>query len=687
MPVQPRSQSGLTEFSSGAGAVTLGNMPSISFQGSNTWSIEVWVYLDALVDQMNLVSRQGEFALVTQGGCISAARQSQIFPLVSTPLLAPHTWYHVCVTFDGATMSLFLNGLRRNFITMTDSGVANQGQPMTIGGGFYGQTTGARFWNIALPPDIIFERQWSRYAANTANLMAQIDFTQTPPIDTSGQGAPVTVSATGVAYLLYTPAANLVEGAFCDPYNDNAVNPGGSAADFTVMAWISPQAQPGKQAIFSNGLYGAAGMSLAINAAGKIEFQIGGATAVVSTTALQVNRWRNVTATWSAAGGNAAIFLDGVQDATGTMAFATARSSGAPLVGAAATSSAALPSYNFVGYIQAVSLWSYVLTAAQIQNYMTDDPINDANCIADYDFVPPRAQNSWSLNPVGIVGNASVVAIRSAGTVSVNTMAQRPRPPLLPVATHMTPRNVRSDDLSLDTRRAMVAEFRAFMTERLGLAPEQQEEFAARFQANLALRAEQLASGTYRVPFQFSVEPLAGDRSRLWLHADGESTIIYEGEFDACTTWAIQFIISLGLTLYSVFSFSMNISKVAAGLTNYLAQRINTIGLVPQLRVVFNKGTTPTTVYNALELLWDYGLLTGTMKFLWQATSASVSWWTIGSIAVRIGLLFSPFAPLEVAVFITELAKSIIDVRAAWNDPNNCWKSGAERRVLSGPIG
>jgi hypothetical protein len=45
------------------------------------------------------------------------------------------------------------------------------------------------------------------------------------------------------------------------------------------MAWISPQALPGKQVIFSNGSYGAAGMSLAINAAGKVEFQVGGATA------------------------------------------------------------------------------------------------------------------------------------------------------------------------------------------------------------------------------------------------------------------------------------------------------------------------------------------------------------------------------------------------------------------------
>jgi hypothetical protein len=152
------------------------------------------------------------------------------------------------------------------------------------------------------------------------------------------------------------------------------------------------------------------------------------------------------------------------------MAFATALFTGAPLIGAAASSSAALPSLNFVGYIQSVSLWSYVLTAAQIQSYMTDDPINDAKCIADYDLVPPRAQNSWSLNTVGIVGNASVVSIRSAGTADANTIAQRPRPPLLRTVTHMTPRNLRSDDLSPDIRRSMVAEFRTFMTARLGFS-------------------------------------------------------------------------------------------------------------------------------------------------------------------------------------------------------------------------
>ena len=220
----------------------------------------------------------------------------------------------------------------------------------------------------------------------------------------------------------------------------------------------------------------------------------------------------------------------------------------------------------------------------------------------------------------------------------------------------------------------MVAGFRAFMAEKLGLTAAQQDEFAARLDTNLARQAEQLADGTCRVPFEFTVEPLPGNRNRLWLHSGSQSTIVYEGDLDACSTWAIGFLIQIGLTIYSVYSFHVNLDAVGAGVRNYLGGRLDR-DLVPALRQAFAQGCSAQGVYNAMNVLWDFGLLTGMMKFLWQACTDSVSILTVVGLGMRLGLLFSPLAPLEVALFVVELVNSMVSLVNAWKDPNNCWKS------------
>jgi hypothetical protein len=516
----PRHQSGVTEFFTELGAVTLGNMPEISFAGRSAWTFEIWVYLDALVDAMFLISRAGEFLMATEG------------------------------------------------------------------------------------------------------------------------------------------------------------------ARVTVMAWFMPAAIEGRHAIVSNGPLGRAGMSVTLSASRQVQFQVGAAAPIASTAKVQPHEWTNVACSWNASTGASTIYINGDRDTAGTMTFAAPLAAGAPLIGAADDPGTALPSANFIGHIQSASVWSRILTLDEIRQFHTADPLNDSKCTADYDFVLPRAQNSASLNPVGLAGTNALTVIASVhpgprGSMRVHGNA----PPVAPaVATHVT-----AADFGRGARERMVSDFRSFMTEDLGLTPEQQEPYAARMRENLARVEQELRDGTHRTPFEIFVERVDDHTHRLILVSGGERVIAYEGELDECTLWAIGFLVQIASTIYAVFGFTVNLSLVRQGLTNYLGQRINTIGLVPQVRAVFSGGVSPAAVYKALKVLHEYGLVTGMGKFLWQAVTQTISYWTIFSLSMRIVLLFSPYAPLEIALFTAELAMSLVGVRTAWNDkPPGCWSSRLDVPLSAG---
>jgi hypothetical protein len=400
------------------------------------------------------------------------------------------------------------------------------------------------------------------------------------------------------------------------------------------------------------------------------------------------------------------IYLNGVESNSGTMALTQTSTAGAPLIGASASTESALPVSSFIGSIQSVSLWGRVLTAADVVLYMTGDPINDPTCIADYDFIPPRPQNSLSLNPVGLVGEVEVHQIATIQPPSATIGdghgdghghkhgPARPHEPEHtaepPGAEHakgfngFEPAHVKHEDFSAERRAEWVAEFRAFLANELGLGEQEQAEFTEKLEANLAHSARALEEGTARVPYRTSVEHLDNGDVRVLLHGPDGTSVMFEGEMTDCTAWVIQFIIAVGSTVWTVFGFYLNLNSVSQGLTNYLGQRINNIGLLPQLQAVFNSGVSPTAVYSSLKLLYSFGLLTGMAKFFWQAVTNSISIWTIVSLGGRLVLLFSPFAPLEIALFITELSLALVNVYNVWNDPANCWKSAAELAAAAG---
>jgi Concanavalin A-like lectin/glucanases superfamily len=653
----PMYYSGLTSFDVGTGTVSLGELSSISFQGQNPWSIELWFLPDVLIDQMTLVSRAGEFQLLTQGEGLWAARTHQNSPVRATGLLTAGEWVYIAVTFNGATMSLFVNGAFVTSSSLNDPGVAPTGNPMLIGGGFYGQINSARFWNVCITSSQISNNQWNLYPSGTAGLVAQMDFSQNPPVDTSGNGVQATFSE-GISYRSQIPAMGFTGNGFCNPYNDGGVNPAGVAADFTVMGWICPTGLGEAMAIFTNGSQDAgAGMSLMMMPSGSLQFQVGSSSPLTSSAVLASGEWYHTAVTWSATSASGTIFLNGAEDSSATgMSLASSQTVGTPLIGAIADSQTQLPVASFQGLIQMLGVFSGALSASGIQTYMSQDPIIASGCLADYSLALFPPQNNISQNPVGTAAGAYLTVQEEVTEENLDDARRRPM-----ISSELAFEPMPFEPLVLarcppDLQKAATEAYLEFLRS-LQLDADVEAQMIELFQDNLARGIEDAAGGTHRTTF--SVQTQAAGQPELAL--------------SPCTFWIIQLIAAIMGALMVAFGFVLNAQKWLNGFTTFLGTRINSIGLAPQLVATFNNGVTANAIFGALRLLQEYSLLMPLLRLSRQLLTSSVGLFTILSVGARIALIFSPAAPLEAAWLVAQLAYSIsMVVTVIQKRPANC---------------
>jgi len=642
----PPNHTGTLRMVASNGTATLPGVP-VSFQNSAPWTIELWFSLDALVDQMPLIGKTGEFSLSTRGAVLQAAFAGQTVPLRSTPLLTTGQPYCACVTYDGLNMSLYLDGGLAAQATTSASPPAT-GNALVIGGGFYGEIQGVRLWSQAMNAFLLAQNQFTPFAPGTPLLLAQIDFTAQPPADSSGNGV-VPVLSPKAVYVPLVPAGSFGNTAFCDPYNDGAVNPGGSPADFSLNAWICPSVGS-LMYVFANGVEESnSGTTLAVDAAGHMLFQVGDSAVLTSSATLQNGVWANVAATWS--GDTGTLYINGAQDSTqGEMTLAGSLPEGEPLVGAIASVGAKLPINSFVGLIQSVCVWNVALTAAQVQQYLSDSPQGDPSCVAYYDLSQAPAQNQVSLNPLGLVAGTTLVPAPVGGSpFAAATVREALRGAGAAAAASAAPVDAEAEFARLLDAYELTAEQRAF--------------FAGHHSASLARGEEEHRAGTSPGLGQIRIDPRPGGGTRVVrVSAQGEELIL-DTDLDPCTTWRLTLLANIVGALWLALGVKLNFAKFLNGMTTFLGTRINAIGVMPQLVALFANGVSGRAIYNSLWLLHEYSLLTPLAKLSYQVFTTSVGWWTILSLGMRIALLMSPSAPVELLWFVAQLAYSAYTIQ------------------------
>ncbi|NIG56180.1 LamG domain-containing protein [Chitinophaga sp. Cy-1792] len=656
----PVNQNSTSNFVSGQGYYSCGTMPSFL---QNRWTIEIWCYLDALVDEMTLVSKQGEFTLTTQNTNIAAAFAGNGPTITATNVLQEHTWYLVSISFDGSAMTIYLNGVR----LIQASGLtppAATDNNWVIGGDFYGQIDTCRLWSTVLTPYQISNNQWTNYPAATSYLEAQFDMSVMPAQDTSGNNVSITPAGNGIEFNTLVPAVSFNGTAFCDPYDDQNIIPSGTT-DFSVMATINPQYLPeppyntnaadDNMIIISNGTdVSPDGFILSVNAAGNVVFQLGNATPLISNTMLNADTWYHLAAIWTADTQTADIYINGIFDSSVANLPAPGMQ-GAVLIGAIDSVAADMAISGFQGYIQYVSLWNEAISESQILADIQNGPQFSAmtNCLAYYDLSALPAQNLITLNPVGLVSGASYAMQQSIGTISNSGALSAVHP--------VTEPSTEGKIMDASLVQAVMEDFELFAIKR-GIQGD-------RLDAMKSLAISNLQSSSSTNAMRFSIETGDNAMKRLRLHhADGQSEIVYEAQISDCTMALIMLITQLIGGLVTAFGLVYESSSFAKGMTSYLGSRINTIGLGPQLTAIFSGGTVSITkIFNALKLLREYSLLVPLAKFSWQLLSNSLSWWTVISLGARIVLIFSPAGPAEAVWFAAQLAKSLYDITSAVN--------------------
>jgi hypothetical protein len=595
----------------------------------------------------------------------------------------------VSVIYDGVNMTLSLDGAQMDQTSVPSSPAAS-GNPLVIGGGFYGSIQGFRAWSGAVNVNVLSDNQWTDFPSGTAGLLTQLDFTVSPPADSSGQQ--ITPAFAGsFSYVPFVPCGVFETSAFADTYNDGLVNPGGSASPFSINAWVCPQSLGSPMYIFTNGVAeSSSGVTLGVNAAGNVELQAGASPVLTSQAVLTAGTWVNIAATWSDNVGT--LYVNGVQDnSASNMTLGSTLATGEPLVGAIASVGAKLPISSFQGFIQNVNVWNIALTAAQVAQYMTSslqsvpNPQSDPNCVGAYDFSGPPAQNLVSLNPTGLVAGAALVSCPVTMNAVLAFQQVVSRPASLSSAPHAgqpIPSGPQAVTLSsMGFLQQQLRDFDGFLG-TMPLSALQRATFRAQFEAKLRQGQMDFVSGRLKNHLQCRIDQLPNGVNRLvHLAADGEH-VVYEGALSDCQLWCIQLVAAVLAALYTAFGFALNYSKWLNGFTTFFGTRINSIGIMPQLAALFRNGVSANNIQQAVQLLQEYSLLVPLAKLSWSLLSASVSWWTVLSVGMRILLIVSPAAPLEVAWFVAQLAYSIYAIQQVVSArPGNCPGSSVAIRL------
>lgn len=656
-----------------------GSTVDVSFQGRNPWTFEGWVLFAGLCPNSLIVSKPGEFEFGTQGKKVYAKRSPQIGPVSSDDVLDTIDWFHLAVTFDGTTMTLYVNGVPAGFVNVYDEGVSNKGQNFQLGPGLQGDLDSFRIWNVCVPADLIYTGQWEDYPAGTQGLLRQYDFSSVPPRETSGNNAPPSFKKEAVQ-VINAPGLFLTDSAYVDPYDDGGVNPGGGGNDsYTVLAWIHQTSTTEQQCIFSNGdAAGTTGINLFVDG-GVVKARRGGqsGTLLASRTTLQPDTWYSIGYTYD--GANQAIVINGLPDAQAAAPAILEMPEGIPLIGAAYSSLQQDPTMFFQGYIQFVSVWKVALSPAQIQSWMYNDPTNEAEVVANYGFSVAPAQNLTNGNPVGLVGGARLDVLETVATASAPRpkrlfeIARPPRTPRTEVGKDCDGSFQTVDPFhffepwSEEHRLYLVAELERALPPALPAALRRRMVEEHRARVDQIFDAAQ--SDPDSAPFRIDRE-IVGDHHVLTYRRGDEAIEIWRApvtEVSDCTAWYLQLLATVAIGFFFVFGFTIRDKTMY----DFFGNRINdAIGFLPQFRRIFNAPISPQTFLEVFRLLWEYRMVTPLLGVLWSG----ISYWTILNLALRIaGLLFPASSSLQVAYFLTQVAQNVQSVVAVWNQkPAGC---------------
>jgi hypothetical protein len=330
-------------------------------------------------------------------------------PIKGITPLCNNVWYHACVSYNGTTWRLYLNGVLEKFLVVNQLPQGASIQHASIGsalnslgvpdGFFKGSMDEVRIWNTALSVATI-NTNMTLQITSAAGLVGHWGMNEG-----SGSTAANSGTATGVnGVLINSPSwtAGTSFSPILTPYNaclnfggtNGYVSFGNPAAlglsQFTIEAWIY---KTGNGITVNTGAGGTTGQPIVakgrdesegnnrdlnyffgVNSTGKLiaDFEEGSGSAspglnhpLAGTTTLSNNTWYHVAVTYN--GSVLRLYINGNSEATLTINRSAQASSIQPVsIGSALTSTNVAAGF-FQGRIDEVRIWNVARTQASIQ--------------------------------------------------------------------------------------------------------------------------------------------------------------------------------------------------------------------------------------------------------------------------------------------------------------------------------
>ena len=357
------------------GAITLS-----AWINASAWPTSIWqgsiIAKDAFEAEAGYVFRGGaggllSFVVYTGGGNWSE---------LATTAPVSSGWHHVAATFNGSTMSIYVDGVQRASKTQTGT-IAPSGVDLIVGNcpsdttrQFHGAIDGAQVYGRALAATEIA----AAYAAG--NPFAQDDTTM----------------------VLHVP----MQLGLPNPVPDSAaLNPAGA---ITLSAWINASAWPAniwEGSIINKESFGAnAGYAFRGGAGGLLSFLVytgGGNWSELATTAPLSSGWHHVAATFN--GSTMSIYVDGVQQASKPQTGTIAPSTG---LGVMVGNCPSDMTRQFIGTIADARVYSRALSSTEVSQVHTAGNTFAAHSDSALKlWYPPVTGPSATVPDVGLIAN------------------------------------------------------------------------------------------------------------------------------------------------------------------------------------------------------------------------------------------------------------------------------------------
>jgi hypothetical protein len=705
-------QSQATQFSGIANTVyaTLGTTIGVPLNGSSPFTFEAWVQF-ASVAQGNIISQDGVYAIGVLGGQITVEIENAPLAVASNPQITPldtTNWHFIAVTFDGGTLTIYIDGLLSAQTAFGLSQFASSANPHLAGAGLAGYLGSIQLFNFAKTTDEIAGDPWTLNPSASPAPVALFDFTQAPPQDRLHLVALNTTA--GVTGVLLTPCIAVNGAAYLRLPEEDEVNPGGQGDDpYTLQAWIY-LAEPTDESltqlgslvplmqvvVANNDLVGARAVALAISyLPSSREFQLAAQRGAWSDSpvlvsnisgGLAANTWLNVAVTYD--GSVLTLYAGGAEVGSTTASallppFSSAVTTiGAGLNGSDGTYATYAP---FDGFIANVCIWSQALTSSQVAgNQNTLPSIPTTGLVGLFRFAEPVIINAVTSNPTGCIAEPILMAVSTAITGAIaDDRVSLSGPTLGLTQTYSSSSDVmervaqlRASVDFVEIAAAADANLKSALDADISLLDARgrrtglqfvQSRIVSHYHRAGVRGISQAAPGGAGVVLAHRV----GDEIWFLWHDPKQSVLIGRhaaADVDSCMTWYVSVASTIIINvLYLVFM--VPISAISNQLTTWIQTQLQQNGgLMNAIRALFSNTPGTMAMITVFSVLYEYSLLSSLM---WTAVT-NLTWWGLTRL-IAMAIASCVTWQARVVDMAAALVTAVLQVVYVWQQrPSGC---------------